>query len=107
MRKLLLNLTPGEPLALMKKLPCFDDPIEFDSLLVGVLCLGVHDLINCHMFDAGRIEFCRGQLLGHIQVSRRGGKYGRSSSTLNTGCNPRKGGILNSKSFSPTTLVMV
>jgi hypothetical protein len=62
--KLLLNLTPGEPLALMKKLPCFDDPIEFDCLLVGVLCLGVHDSINCHMFDVGRIEFYRGQLLG-------------------------------------------
>jgi hypothetical protein len=66
MGKLLLNLTPGEPLSLMKKLPCFDDPIELDGLLVGVLCLGVHDLINCHLFDAFRIEFCRGQLLSHV-----------------------------------------
>jgi hypothetical protein len=107
MGKLLLNLTPGEPLALMKKLPCFDDPIELDVLLVGALHLGVHDLINCHMFNAVRIELCRGQVLVASEVSRRGGKYGRSSSTLNTGCKPRKGGILNSKSFSPTTLVMV
>jgi hypothetical protein len=49
MGKLLLNLTPGEPLALMKKLPCFDDPIELDVLLVGALHLGVHDLINYHV----------------------------------------------------------
>jgi hypothetical protein len=41
------------------------------------------------------------------EVSRRGGKYGWSNSTLNIGCKPKKGGILNSKSFSPTALVMV
>jgi hypothetical protein len=29
------------------------------------------------------------------KVSKRGGKYGRRSSTLNTGCNPRKGGVFN------------
>jgi hypothetical protein len=67
MRKLLLNLTSGEPLTLMKKLPCFDDLIKFDSLLASVLCLGNHDLINCRLFDVGRIEFCRGQLLGCIR----------------------------------------
>jgi hypothetical protein len=67
MRKLLLNLISGEPRALMKKLTCFDDPIEFGSLLVGVLCIDVHDMIKCRMFNAGRIELCRGQLLDHIR----------------------------------------
>jgi hypothetical protein len=67
MGKLLLNLTPGEPLALMKKLPCFDDPIELDVLLVGALHLEVHDPINCRMFNAFEIEFCRGQVLDHVQ----------------------------------------
>jgi hypothetical protein len=33
MRKILLNLIPGEPLTPMKKLPYFEDLIEFDSLL--------------------------------------------------------------------------
>jgi len=67
MRKMLLNLTSGEPLFLMNKLPCFDDLIEFGGLLAGVLCVGVHDMIKCHSFDARIIEFCRGQLLDHIQ----------------------------------------
>jgi hypothetical protein len=49
MGKLLLNLTPSEPLALVKKLPCFDDPVELDVLLSGALCLGVHDPINYHI----------------------------------------------------------
>jgi hypothetical protein len=41
------------------------------------------------------------------EVSMRGGKYVQSSSTLNTGCKTRKGGILNSKEFTATTLVIV
>jgi hypothetical protein len=66
MGKLLLNLTPGEPLALVKEFPCFDDLIELDVLLVGSLHLGVHDLINYHLLNAVRIEFCRGQVLDHL-----------------------------------------
>jgi hypothetical protein len=31
------------------------------------------------------------------EVSNNGGKYGRRRSTLNTGCKPRKGGVLSSK----------
>jgi hypothetical protein len=54
------NLIHGEPLSLMKKFPCFDDQIEFYSLLVGVLYLGIDDPINFRMFDARRIYFCRG-----------------------------------------------
>jgi hypothetical protein len=66
MGKLLLNLTPGEPLALVKKFPYFDDPIELDVLLVGALHLGVHDPINYFLFNAVKIELCRGQVLDHI-----------------------------------------
>ena len=42
-----------------------------------------------------------------FDVSSSGGKYGQMRSTLNTRCRPMKGGILNSKALSPTTLVMV
>jgi hypothetical protein len=45
MGKILLNLTPGEPLALVKKLSCFDNLIELYVLLAGFLHLGFHDLI--------------------------------------------------------------
>jgi hypothetical protein len=51
MGKLLLNLTPGEPLSLMKKLNFFDESIELDIILAGVLRLGFHDPINCCMFN--------------------------------------------------------
>jgi hypothetical protein len=91
MGKLLLNMTLGEPLALMKKFLCFDDPIELDGLLESVLCFGVHDLINFFLVDAVRIEFLGANYSTVSKVSSRGGKYGRSSSTLNTGCKPKKG----------------
>jgi hypothetical protein len=42
-----------------------------------------------------------------LKVSNNGGKYGRRRSTLNTGCRPRKGGVLSSKSLLPTALVIV
>jgi hypothetical protein len=67
MGKILLNITPGEPLSLVKKLPYFDNPIELDVLLVGALHLGVHDSINYHLFNSVRIYSCRIQVLGHIQ----------------------------------------
>jgi hypothetical protein len=41
------------------------------------------------------------------EVSNNGGKYGRRRSTLNIGCKPRKGGVLSSKNFLPTSLVIV
>jgi hypothetical protein len=65
--EILLNLTLGEPLALMKKLPCFDDTIELDVLLAGALHLGVHDSIISHMFNAFKIEFYRGLMLDHVR----------------------------------------
>jgi hypothetical protein len=67
MGKLLLNLTLSEPLALVKKFPCFNDLIELDILLVGFICLGVHDPMKYHMFNAIRIALCRGQVLDRVQ----------------------------------------
>jgi len=47
MGKLLLNLVPIEPLALMQELANFDNLIYLEILLASVLDLCVHDLINC------------------------------------------------------------
>ena len=51
MRKLLLNLVPGEALALVQELASFDKPIQLDLLLSSVLDLHAHDTICgglCH-----------------------------------------------------------
>jgi hypothetical protein len=64
--KLLLNLTPDKPLALVKKLPYFDNPIELDVLQVGALNIGVHDLINFFLFNVFMVDLCRGQVLSHV-----------------------------------------
>ena len=45
MRKFLLNLALGEPLALVQELPCFDDSIKLDPLLLSALDLSIHNLI--------------------------------------------------------------
>jgi hypothetical protein len=66
MGKLLLNLTLGEPLALVKKLSFFDEPIELDVILVDYLHIGVHDLIKCIIFNAAKIDLCRGQVLSYV-----------------------------------------
>ena len=52
MRKLLLNLVPREPLALVQELASFDNPIQLDPLLEIVLDLHVHDTICGGMFHA-------------------------------------------------------
>jgi len=62
MGKLLFNLTPSEPLASVKKLPYFDEPIECNVLLEGILPLGVDDPINYLMFNVVMIDFCRGHV---------------------------------------------
>jgi hypothetical protein len=79
-----MNLTSGEPLSLLNKFPCFDNPIELDVLLASSLNLGVHDLINHRLLNAFKIEFLGAKCSTTCEVSRRGGKYGRGSSTLNT-----------------------
>lgn len=40
-------------------------------------------------------------------VSNNGGKYGQSKFTITVGWNPRNNGMMSSKEFSPTSLVMV
>jgi hypothetical protein len=54
MRKCLLNLAPGEPLALVHELPFFDDSIKMDPLLSSALDLCVHNLIDgCLLYAVG------------------------------------------------------
>ena len=52
MGKILLNLVPDEPLALVQALANFDNPIQLDLLLASGLDLYVHDLTSCGMFHA-------------------------------------------------------
>jgi hypothetical protein len=59
MRKFLLNLAPGEPLALVQKLPHFDNKIKLKLLLASAPDLCVHDLISGCMFHVVRVELCR------------------------------------------------
>jgi hypothetical protein len=66
MRKFLLNLAPGEPLSLVQELPCFDNPIKLDPLLVSSLDLCVHDMISGFMFHAVRVELCWCQLFCYL-----------------------------------------
>ena len=95
----MLNLTPSEPLVLVKKPPCFDDLVEMYVLLASPLHLCVNDLIICGPLNVIKIGFYRFQVSSTSKVSSRGGNYGGWSSTLNTRCKIRNGGILNSKAF--------
>ena len=52
MRKLLLNLVPGEPLSLVQELASFENPIQLDILVASVLDLHVHDTICGGLFHA-------------------------------------------------------
>ena len=58
-----LNLNPSEPLALVKKLPRFDDLIELDMLMEIDLHLGLHDLVQIHQLNEIRVEFCMAKCL--------------------------------------------
>jgi hypothetical protein len=54
MRKFLLNLAPGEPLALVQELPYFDDSIKMDPLLLSTLDFSVHNMIiGCLLYAFG------------------------------------------------------
>jgi hypothetical protein len=66
MRKFLLNLAPGEPLALVQELPCFDNSIKLDPLLSGALDLCVHNMITGCMLHAVKVELCWCQLLCYL-----------------------------------------
>ena len=52
MRKILLNLVPSEPLALVQELAIFDNPIQLDLLSASVLDFHVHDTICGGLFNA-------------------------------------------------------
>ena len=67
MRKLLLYLALGEPLALVYELPCLENPIKMDLLLESALNLCVHYLIGGCMFHAVRVELYWCQLFGDLR----------------------------------------
>jgi hypothetical protein len=58
MRKFLLNLASGEPLALVQELPFFDDSIKLDPLLSSALDLCVHNMIVGFLLYAVRVDLC-------------------------------------------------
>ena len=62
-RKFLLNLALGEPLALVQELSCLDNLINLDPLLVSAFDLCVHYLISGCLFHAVWVEICFFQLL--------------------------------------------
>ena len=67
MRKFLLNLDPGEPLALVQELSCFDSSIKLDPLLSGAIDMCVHNMIiGCLLYVVGvDIYWC--QLFCYLQ----------------------------------------
>jgi hypothetical protein len=62
MRKFLLNLALGEPLALVQELPCFDDSVKLDPLLSSALDMCVHNLIIGFLLYAVMVELCGCQM---------------------------------------------
>jgi hypothetical protein len=56
MRKFLLNLALGEPVALVQELPCFDDSIKLDPLLSSALDMCVHIMITGFILHALRFD---------------------------------------------------
>jgi hypothetical protein len=69
MRTFLLNLASGEPLSLVQELPCFDNMIKLELLLVISLDLCVHDLISGFFFHAIWVELCHCELFLYLCVS--------------------------------------
>ena len=74
MRKFLLNLAPGEPLALVQELPCFDDSIKLDPLLSSALDLSVHNLIIGCLLYAVKVSSVGVSCSATSEVSNNGGK---------------------------------
>ena len=66
MRKILPNLAPGESLALVQELPCFDDLIKLDPLLSSALDLCFHNMITGCLLQAVKVELCWCQLLCYL-----------------------------------------
>jgi hypothetical protein len=66
MVNILLNLTLGEPCALVNKFSFFENLIELYVMLIGSIHICVHDIIHCILHNVVRIEFYRGQMLNHL-----------------------------------------
>jgi hypothetical protein len=66
MRKFLLNLASGEPLALVQELPDFDNSINLDPLLVSSIEPFVHNMIIGCMLYAFEVDLCWCQLLFYL-----------------------------------------
>jgi hypothetical protein len=62
----MLNLAPGEPLALVQELPYFEDLIKMDPLLSSALDLCVHNLINGCLLCTVGVELYWCQLFFYI-----------------------------------------
>ena len=54
----MLNLAPGEALALVQELPCFDDLIKLDHLLSSALNLCVHNMITGFLLYVVGVNLC-------------------------------------------------
>jgi len=61
MEKRLLNLTPSNPLALVKQLFFFDNSIELYVLMECYLHISVHDPIHYIFPNALKVDFYKGQ----------------------------------------------
>jgi hypothetical protein len=66
MRKFLLNLAPGEPLALVQELPYFDNSIKLDPLLASALDMFVHNLITGCLLYVVKVELFWCQLFFYL-----------------------------------------
>jgi hypothetical protein len=76
MRKFLLNLAPGETLALVQELPRFDNTIKPKLVLASALELCFRDLISGFLFHAIWLISVGGNCFAISEVSINGGKYG-------------------------------
>jgi hypothetical protein len=62
----MLNLAPGEPLALVQELPCFVDSIKMDPLLSSFLDMCIHNLIiGCLLYASG-VDICWCQFFCYV-----------------------------------------
>jgi hypothetical protein len=62
----MLNLASGEPLALVQEMPCFDNSIKMDPLLVSSIDMFVHNMINGFLLYSVRVELCWCQLFCYL-----------------------------------------
>jgi hypothetical protein len=67
MRICFFNLVPGEPLALVQELPCFDNPIKLNPLLASALDLCVQNMISGCMFHEVSVDICLCQLFFYLR----------------------------------------